>query len=160
MTQHFASTTRRALVVAGCSLLALLATACGTDEATDTTTTQATAPAEDAGEPIERFNNPTDPVIVPAGQTFQIALPADPEACFSWDLTPPEGDVVTLETSRPSAEVAPDQDRPLTGASDTDIFEFTAGTSGRVDLTFSEISPCDPGTTRDTRTIPVVVTGS
>jgi predicted secreted protein len=152
---------RRLLAAAALATAVVVgAAACGNDTESGGTTTEAPAPAEDAGEPVERFNNPTDPVIVPAGQTFQITLPADPEACFAWSLTPPDSDVLTLVTSRPSAVAAPDQDRPLTAEANTDIFEFTADTSGRVDLSFAEVSPCEPGTTRATRTVPVVVTGS
>ena len=66
-------------------------------------------------------------------------------------------DGADLPSSRPSA-IATQDDPPLTGASDLDVFEFTADEVGTVDLAFQEISPCEPGTTSDTRTITVVVT--
>ena len=138
---------------------------CGNDTADDSTTSGAsdggtttapTAPAENAGQEVERFNNPSGTVAVPVGQVFQITLDADAEACFSWDLKTTDSDIVTLETSRPSA-IATQDDPALVGASNTDVFEFSAAKAGSVDLEFAEISPCDPGTTRDTRTITVTV---
>jgi predicted secreted protein len=143
----------------------LLVASCGGDSSDDSrtagasdggTTTAPTTPAENAGQEVERFNNPTGTVTVPVGQVFQITLDADAEACFSWDLKTTDSDVVTLETSRPSA-IATQDDPPLVGASNTDVFEFSAAKAGSVDLKFEEISPCDPGTTRDTRTITVTV---
>ena len=91
-------------------------------------------------------------------QVFEITLQADAEACFSWDLATTDSTVVTLQTSRPSA-IATQDDPPLTGASDLDVFEFVASAPGTVELTFNEISPCEPGTTRDSRTFTVVVSG-
>jgi hypothetical protein len=158
-----APTTRRPRVgvfaVAALSLLALVGTACSSDDdvAVDTSTTVEEAPLRDPDQPVERFDDPAEPVEVTVGQVFEIALAADAEACFSWNLGLPEAGVVTLVTVRPSAVGAPDQSEPLTAESDTDIFEFRALTAGRVDLQFSEVSPCEPGTTRDTRSIAVVV---
>lgn len=132
--------------------------ACSSDDkAADDTTTTTTAQATDAGDAVERFNDPTGPLNVTVGTTFQIAIPADPEACFSWDLTTTDSSVVELVTSRPSAIVNNEGSTPLTGESDTDIYEFTATAAGQVDLAFQEISPCEPGTTRATKSITVVV---
>jgi len=155
---------RTAVAIAAVVAMPLVAVACGSDDATsssttsgDTSTTQATAPAQNPGQEVERFNDPTEPVEVPVGQVFQITLQADAGECFSWSFTTTDTGVVTLTTSRPSA-IATQDDPPLTGASDLDVFEFTADEVGTVDLAFQEISPCEPGTTRDTRTITVVVT--
>lgn len=147
------------------AVAAVLLAGCGGDATDDSTTSGAsdggtttapTAPAENAGQEVERFNDPTGTVAVPVGQVFQITLDADAEACFSWDLKTTDSDIVTLETSRPSA-IATQDDPALVGASKTDVFEFSAAKAGSVDLKFEEISPCDPGTTRDTRTITVTV---
>jgi predicted secreted protein len=147
-----------AVVIAAVVAMPMLAVACGSDDDTSTaTTTEATAPAQNPGQPVERFNDPTAPIEVPVGQAFEITLQADAGECFSWDFTTTDTGVVTLTTSRPSA-IATQDDPPLTGASDLDVFEFSADEAGSVDLAFQEISPCDPGTTRDTRTITVVVT--
>lgn len=155
---------RIAAVMVAMVAMPLVAVACGSDDDTgssttagDTSTTQATAPAQNPGQEVERFNDPTAPVEVPVGQVFQITLQADAGECFSWNFTTTDTGVVTLTTSRPSA-IATQDDPPLTGASDLDVFEFTADEAGTVDLAFQEISPCEPGTTRDTRTITVVVT--
>jgi predicted secreted protein len=153
-----------AVVIAAVVAMPLVAVACSSDDDTSSSsnseassTTQATAPAQNPGQPVERFNDPTDPIEVPVGQVFEITLQADAGECFSWDFTTTDTGVVTLTTSRPSA-IATQDDPPLTGASDLDVFEFTADEAGTVDLAFQEISPCEPGTTRDTRTFTVVVT--
>jgi len=147
-----------AVVVAAVVAIPMLALACGSDDDMSTaTTTEATAPAQNPGQPVERFNDPTTSVEVPVGQEFQITLPADAGECFSWNFTTTDTGVVTLTTSRPSA-IATQDDPPLTGASDLDVFDFTADEAGTVDLAFQEVSPCEPGTTRALRLITVVVT--
>ncbi len=146
-------------LVAAVALVLAFATGCssGSDGSSATTATSAGAPAQNAGQEVERFNDPTDTVDVVVGQTFQIALPADAGNCFSWDLTTTDSPLVSLVTSRPSAITDTADDPPLTGESDTDIFEFEAKQAGQVDLEFSEISPCEPGTTEATRSITVAV---
>jgi predicted secreted protein len=152
---------RVAVVIAAVVAMPLVAVSCGSsDDASTsgaTSTTQGTAPAQNPGQAVERFNDPTAPIEVPVGQVFQITLQADAGECFSWDFTTGDTGVVTLVTSRPSA-IATQDDPPLTGASDLDVFEFAADTAGTVDLAFKEVSPCEPGTTRDTRSFTVVVT--
>lgn len=148
----------RVAVVAAVVLVApLVAGACSSDDdSAVTSTTAATAPAQNPGQAVERFNDPDAPIAVPVSQVFEITLQADAEACFSWDLATTDSAVVTLQTSRPSA-IATQDDPPLTGASDLDVFEFVAAAPGTVDLTFNEISPCEPGATRDSATFTVVV---
>lgn len=111
---------------------------------------------------MQRFNDPTDPISVTVGETFQMAFPADASECYSWDLTTTTSSStpVSLVTSRPSAIVNTDDAPALTGESDTDIYEFTALAAGSIDLEFSEISPCSPGDTRDTRSVTVNVAAS
>jgi len=138
------------------------AAACGSDDGDaastdDGATTTVTAPAQGEGQAVERFNDPTATVEVPVGQTFQITLTPDPAECFSWDLTTTDSDVVTLVTSRPSAITGTNDSPALGGAADLDVFEFTADEAGSVDLSFQEISPCEPGDVRDTRTVSVSV---
>lgn len=159
------------LVAAAAALLGGVAAGCSSSEETSSSapapaaaspssTTASTAPAQNAGQEVERFNDPTAPVEVTVGQTFQITFPADAGNCFSWDLTTTDSPVVSLVTSRPSAITDTADDPALTGESDTDVFEFTANEAGQVDLAFSEISPCEPGTTEATKSVTVIVTAS
>jgi predicted secreted protein len=132
--------------------------ACSSSEdATDGTTTTTTAQDTASGDNVERFNDPSGPIDVTVGQVFQIAIPADPGACFSWDFTTTDVPEVQLVTSRPSAIVNDQGSEPLTGESDTDIYEFKAVAAGGATLEFQEISPCEPGTTRATKSITVNV---
>lgn len=150
------------VVLAAVALVGGVAAGCSSSEDTSSTstTTASTAPAQNAGQEVERFNDPTAPVEVTVGQTFQITFPADAGNCFSWDLTTTDSPVVSLVTSRPSAITDTADDPALTGESDTDVFEFTANEAGQVDLAFSEISPCEPGTTEATKSVTVIVTAS
>lgn len=151
------------LAVVAVAVLAVTAAGCGSDgddttgADTGTDTTAVTAPAENEGQEIERFNDPTDTVEVAVGQTFQITLTPDAADCFSWDLNTTDSDVVSLVTSRPSAITGVGDDPAFGGASNLDVFEFTADTAGSVTLAFTEISPCEPGDTRDTRSISIEV---
>jgi predicted secreted protein len=168
MTTSRSPRTARAFAFAALAVASLVLVSCGSEDATspdntsveDTIVNDGFARPEDSGQQVERFNDPTEPIEVAKGQVFEIALPADAEACFSWNLDMPQGGVVSLVTSRPSAVGAPGEPEALTAESNTDIYEFGAVTSGQTDLRFEEISPCEPGTTRDTRTVTVVVTGS
>ena len=109
---------------------------------------------------VQRFNDPTGPISVTVGDTFQLAFPADAEDCYSWDLTTETSSTtpVSLVTSRPSAIVDTNDSPALTGESDTDIYEFTALSAGSVDLQLSEISPCTPNQTRGSKSVTVNVT--
>lgn len=145
------------------AVLAVTAAGCGSDgddttgAHTGTDTTAVTTEAENEGEEIERFNDPTDTIEVAVGQTFQITLTPDAADCFSWDLNTTDSDVVSLMTSRPSAITGVGDDPAFGGAANLDVYEFTADTAGSVTLEFTEISQCEPGDTRDTRSIPVEV---
>lgn len=108
---------------------------------------------------VQRFNDPTGPVSVTVGESFQLAFAADVEDCYSWNLTTPTSATtpVSLVTSRPSAIVNTDDTPALTGESSTDIYEFTALSAGSVDLEFTQISPCTPGQTGGSQSVTVNV---
>jgi len=148
------------MAVVAVSSLALLAGACGSDDTTsgDTgDTTPQTAPAQNEGQAVERFNDPSETVEVPVGQTFQITLTPDAADCYSWDLTTTDSAEVSLVTSRPSEITGTSDNNPLGSAANLDVFEFSADKVGTVTLDFQEISPCEPGDTRDTKSVSVSV---
>jgi len=150
------SAARRPAAIALALLLAAgaVGAACSSSEESsgDTTTT---SNAND----VQRFNDPSGPISVTVGDTFQMAFPADAGECYSWDLktTTSPSTPVSLVTSRPSAIVNTNDSPALTGESDTDIYEFTALSAGSIDLEFTEISPCTPDQTRGTKSVTVNV---
>jgi predicted secreted protein len=160
LTSSVRRAARRPVAVALALLLAAgaVGAACSSSDEESSGDTTTTSNAND----VQRFNDPTDPIPVTVGDTFQMAFPADAGACYSWDLTTTTSSStpVSLVTSRPSAIVNTDDAPSLTGESDTDIYEFTALSAGTVDLEFKEISPCNPGDTRDTRSVTVNVAAS
>lgn len=140
------------LLAAGVAGAACSSSDDGASGSGDTTTTS------NANE-AQRFNDPTGTVSVTVGETFQLAFPADAGECYSWNLTTTTSGTtpVSLVTSRPSEIVNTNDNPALTGASDTDVYEFTALAAGTLELDFTEISPCTPDQTRGTRTVTVEV---
>ena len=151
---------RRPAAIALALLLAAgaVGAACSSSEESSSGDATTTSNAND----VQRFNDPTGPISVTVGDTFQMAFPADAGECYSWDLntTTSSSTPVSLVTSRPSAIVNTDDAPALTGESDTDIYEFTALSAGSIDLEFTEISPCTPNQTRGSKSVTVNVTAS
>lgn len=151
---------RRPAAVALALLLAAGAAGAACSSSDDGTAGGATTTTANANE-VQRFNEPTGPLSVSVGETFQMAFPADAGECYSWNLTTETSSTtpVSLVTSRPSEIVNTNDTPALTGASDTDIYEFTALAAGTIDLEFTEISPCTPDQTRGSRSVTVNVSG-
>ena len=152
---------RRPAAIALVLLLAAGAAGAACSSSEESSSGDATTTTSNAND-VQRFNDPTGPLSVTVGDTFQMAFPADPEACYSWNLntTTSATTPVSLVTSRPSEIVNTDDAPALTGESNTDIYEFTALSAGSVDLEFTEISPCTPNQTRGTKSVTVNVAAS
>ena len=144
-------TRRRASVAALALVVALGGTtlaACSDDDpATTETTTSDPAPAEDAGGGVERFNEPTGPVEVAVGQTFEIALLTEPTAGYTWQLDSIDPtDVISLQESRPNA-LPGDSEPDLTDGAGEDVFLFTADAAGTATITMTQSQAFPGGTT-------------
>ena len=152
---------RRPAAIALVLLLAAGAAGAACSSSDDTSSGGSTTTTSTAND-VQRFDDPTGPLSVTVGDTFQVAFPADAEACYSWDLTTTTSATtpVSLVTSRPSEIVNTDDAPALTGESDTDIYEFTALAAGSIDLEFTEISPCTPNQTRGSKSVTVNVAAS
>ena len=160
------TTSRRAAHLALAAALALGATtlaACSDDEDGGTTTdgtsaSSGTAPAEDAGQGVERFNEPTAPVEVAVGQKFEIALLTDPTAGYTWTLTD-AGDtsVIELQESQPNAIPGEDQEFETDGAGE-DVFLFDAVGAGETEISLTKGAEYPTTTTVDETTITIIVT--
>lgn len=159
------TTPRRAAHLALAAALALGATtlaACSDDEDDGTTTdgTEAstgTAPAEDVGGDVERFNEPTEPVEVAVGDKFEIALTTDPAEGYTWTLTD-AGDtsVIELQESQPSAIPGAEGDPGVEGAG-TDVFLFNAVGAGETEISLTKGAEFPTTTTVEETTITIVV---
>jgi predicted secreted protein len=152
--------------VAGLALVLALGggtlAACSDDETEPTTTdgtTAGTAPAQDAGEAVERFNEPTAPIAVTVGQEFEIALlTGNASEGYTWTIESidPDG-VITLVESRPSA--IPGESEPdLTDGAGENVFLFTADAAGTATITLNQAQNYPGGSVKvPERTITVEV---
>ena len=162
------TTSRRAAHLALAASLALGAAtlaACSDDEDDGGTATEGTeaptgtAPAEDVGGDVERFNEPTEPVEVSVGEKFEIALTTDPAEGYTWTLTD-AGDtsVIELQESQPSAIPGSEGDPGVEGAG-TDVFVFNAVGAGETEISLTKGADYPTTTTVDETTVTIVVSG-
>lgn len=136
--------TRRS-AVAGLALVLALGggtlAACSEDEEPVASggTTGGTAPAQDAGEEVERFNDPTAPVAVSVGQMFEIALLTGNSAeGYTWSIESIEPDgVITLQESRPNA-IPGESEADLEAGNGENVFLFTADAAGTATITLNQ----------------------
>jgi len=152
------SDARRLAALSLCSLALVAGTAaCSSDsDGAAPTASTGTAPAVDAGEAIERFISPTEPVEVSVGQEFEIVLEADTADCYSWSLDMPATSVLTFTGSRPSLDEAASEEDVSAGSSQ-DVFVFEAVEAGTVELPYSQTSPCPDSPPKDAMTVTVDV---
>lgn len=136
--------------------------ACSDDEepTASGTSTGGTAPVEDGGEAVERFNDPTETVVVSVGQEFEIALlTGDAAEGYTWTIESiePEG-VITLVESRPSA-IPGESEANLEDGAGENVFLFTADEAGTATITLNQAQNYPGGSTEvPLRTIEVEVT--
>ena len=69
-----------------------------------------------------------------AGSAFAVRLPAQLGTGYAWHLTPLNSSVVVQQGE---AKTVPDAGPPNAGATEDQIFQFTAGIPGEVDLKFA-----------------------
>ena len=157
---------RRALRLAAAAALTLGtlgAAACSDDDddggsTTGATASGVTAPAQDAGGGVERFNEPTAPVEVQVGKKFEIALLTDPVEGYTWTLVDPgDSSIIVLQESQPNALPGDDESTATDGAG-TDVFLFDAVGVGETSIELTKGADYPTTTTVDTTTITVIVT--
>ena len=99
------------------------------------TTTPAPATADPASSSMPAITDPSQPIVVNAGDTFMIVVESNPSTGYHWELV---GDLTGVEFV--SREYTPSEP-VLTGSGGVDVWAFKAVSTGETQITLGSYPP-------------------